>query len=289
MAAPHATMSRAPSLRACRRRRVPWLFFLALSLCSALFAQPAVAQEPPRLPLSRAYQLRLDLDLSVVLIAGATTSSFFFLDEAPGVACAPHCDRSHVNAFDRPAAGLYHPQWSTPGDVATFATLLLPVTVILIDEGLVDGLNDDLVVAESALVSSGLQTMLSYAVARPRPRVYSDDAPFGSRSNANAARSFFSGHVANTVATSVAALRTYQRLRRPVLGWTLLGIGVAGSGFVGFARIASGAHFPSDVVVGAAVGVGMGLALPALHDSPVRMTPYASREGGGLMFSGTLR
>ena len=224
-----------------------------------------------------------------MLIAGATTSSFLFLDEAPGVACAPHCDRSHVNAFDRPAAGLYHPQWSTPGDIATAATLLLPVTVILIDEGLADGLNDDLVVAESALVSSGLQTMLSYAVARPRPRVYSDDAPLAARSNANAGRSFFSGHVANTVATSVAALRTYQRLYRPVLGWTLLGVGLAGSGFVGFARIASGAHFPSDVVVGAAVGVGMGLALPALHDSPLRMTPYASREGGGLLFSGSLR
>jgi len=224
-----------------------------------------------------------------VLIAGASASSFFFLNEAPGVACAPRCDRSHVNAFDRPAAGLYHPQWSTPGDVATAATLLLPATVIVIDEGLADGLNDDLVVAESALVSSGLQTMLSYAVARPRPRVYSDDAPLASRSNANAARSFFSGHVANTVATSVVALRTYQRLHRPALGWTLLGVGLAGSGFVGFARIASGAHFPSDVAVGAAVGVGMGLALPALHDTPLRMAPYASREGGGLLLSGTLR
>jgi len=284
MHAPAAT-SATPSVRIGRHRLVSLGFFVI----SQVFARAAAAQEPPPPPPSRAYQLRLDLDLSVVLIAGATSSSFFFLNEAPGVACAPHCDRSKVNAFDRPAAGLYHPQWSTPGDVATAATLLVPLTVIVVDEGLADGLNDDLVVAESALVSSGLQTMLSYAVARPRPRVYSDDAPLAARSNANAGRSFFSGHVANTVATSVAALRTYQRLHRPVLGWTLLGVGLAGSGFVGFARVASGAHFPSDVVVGAAVGVGMGLALPALHDSPLRMTPYASREGGGLLFSGTLR
>ena len=95
--------------------------------------------------------------------------------------------------------------------------------------------------------------------------------------------------LAPAVGPSVVALRTYQRLRRPVLGWTLLGVGLAGSGFVGFARIASGAHFPSDVIAGAAVGVGMGLALPALHDTPLRMAPYASREGGGLLFSGTLR
>jgi membrane-associated phospholipid phosphatase len=258
-------------------------------MCAALGVRAARAQQPVELPRGPAYQLRLDLDLSVVLIAGATTSSFFFLDEVPGVACAPRCDRSRINALDRPAAGLYNPEWGTIGNVATAATTLLPIVVILADEGLVHGLNDDLVVAEAALVSSALQVTLSYAVARPRPRVYADEAPFESRSDANAGRSFFSGHVANTVATSVAALRTYQRLRRPLLGWTLLGIGLAGSSFVGVSRVVSGAHFPSDVMVGAAVGVGMGLALPALHDSPVRMLPYASRESSGLLLSGTLR
>lgn len=249
----------------------------------------AGAQELEGAPRGPAYQLRLDLDLSVVLIAGATTSGFFFLDEVEGVPCAPRCDRSKINALDRPAAGLYDPQWSTVGNVATAATMLLPMTVILIDEGLVHGLNDDLVVAEAALVSSALQVMTSYSIGRPRPRVYNDEAPLDSRSDANAARSFFSGHVANTVATSVAALRTYQRLRRPVLGWTLLGVGLAGSAFVGVSRVVSGAHFPTDVVAGAAVGAGMGLALPALHDSPVRMVPYASAESGGLLFTGSLR
>jgi membrane-associated phospholipid phosphatase len=116
--------------------------------------------------------------------------------------------------------------------------------------------------------------------------VYGNEASLESRSDANAARSFFSGHVANTMATTVAALRTYQRLHRPVLGWTLLGIGVAGSGLVGVSRVASGAHFPSDVLVGVAVGTGMGLMLPAMHRSPMRAVPYASREGGGLLLSG---
>ena len=287
---PTATTSVAPPGRRGRHGKPVLLAFsLPLALCAALSTRAAGAQEPEELPRSPAYQLRLDLDLSVVLIAGATTSSFFFSDELPGVACAPRCDRSRINALDRPAAGLYNPQWSTIGNVATAATMVLPLTVILVDQGLVNGLNDDLVVAEAALASSALQVVVSYAVARPRPRVYSDEAPLDSRSDANAGRSFFSGHVANTVATSVAALRTYQRLRRPVLGWTLLGVGLAGSSFVGVTRVVSGAHFPSDVIAGAAVGVGMGLALPALHDSPVRMMPYASRESGGLLFSGSLR
>jgi membrane-associated phospholipid phosphatase len=235
-----------------------------------------------------AYQLKWDIDLPIVLVAGATASSFFILPEAPGVACAPRCDRSKINRFDRPAAGLHDPTWSTVGNIATATTLAVPVVFIVIDQGFVDGLNDDLVVAEAALVSSALQVSLSFAVSRPRPRVYGDEAPLASRSNANAARSFFSGHVANTMATSVAALRTYQRLRRPVIGWSLFGVGLAGTALVGVSRVAAGSHFPSDVLVGAAVGAGFGLALPALHESKTRIMPYASADQGGLLVVGTL-
>jgi membrane-associated phospholipid phosphatase len=262
--------------------------FLAIAglACSMLFSSVAAAQETPQGP---AFRLRLDLDLSIVLIAGATTSSFFFLPEAPGVTCAPRCDRSKINALDRLAAGLYDPQWSTIGNIGTAATMAVPLVVILVDEGARNGLNDDLVVAEAALVASALQVSLSYAVARPRPRVYGNEASLESRSDANAARSFFSGHVANTMATSVAGLRTFQRLRKPLLGWTLFGIGAAGSAFVGVSRVVSGAHFPSDVLAGAAIGAGMGLALPAVHRSGTSFVPYGSAGGGGLLVSGVLQ
>jgi membrane-associated phospholipid phosphatase len=248
-----------------------------------LAGQLAQAQSPRSGP---AYQLKLELDLPILLIGGATAASFFILPEAPGVACSPDCDRSKINRFDRPAAGLYDPSWSTIGNIATAATMAMPLVFILVDQGLVDGLNDDLVVAEAALLSSALQVTLSYAVARPRPRVYGSEAPLGSRSDANAARSFPSGHVANTVATSVAALRTYQRLRRPVVGWLLFGVGMAGSTVVGISRVAAGSHFPSDVLAGAAMGAGMGLALPALHRSKTRFAPYASSDTAGLLVRG---
>jgi membrane-associated phospholipid phosphatase len=256
---------------------------LTIATCLVLWAPLAEAQEARPGP---AYRLKLGLDLPIVLIGGATASSFFILPEAPGVACAPRCDRSEINAFDRPAAGLYDPTWSTVGNVATAATMATPLVFILVDQGFVDGLNDDLVVAEAALLSSALQVTVSYAVARPRPRVYGTEASLESRSNANAARSFFSGHIANTMATSVAALRTYQRLRRPVEGWLLFGVGAAGSTLVGISRVAAGSHFPSDVIAGAAVGVGMGLALPAVHDSHTRFTPYASHDTAGLLLRG---
>jgi membrane-associated phospholipid phosphatase len=256
---------------------------MLLSFCSV--TSISQAQERRAGP---AHRLELELDLPIVLIAGGMATSFFVLPEAPGVVCAPSCDRAKINALDRKAAGLYDPAWGTVGDIATAATLVTPLLVIVLDEGIENGLNDDLVVAEAALTASALQILTSYAIARPRPRVYGDDAPEEKRSDANAARSFFSGHVANTVAASVATLRTFQRLGKPALGWSMLGVGLAGSSLVGVSRVAAGSHFPSDVLVGAAVGVGLGLALPAVHDSGARVVPYAGTETGGLMLMGTL-
>jgi membrane-associated phospholipid phosphatase len=258
---------------------------LALVMVWLSVAGHARAQEPRRGP---AYELRLDLDLPIILIAGGMASSFAFMDEAPGVTCAPSCDSSRINRLDRFAAGYYDLSWRKVGDIATVSTLVAPPLVLLLEQGARDGLNDDLVLLEAALVTSALQVTTSYAVSRPRPRVYGEEAPLSERTDANAARSFFSGHVANTVGVSVAALRTFQRLHRPALGWAVLGAGMAGSALVGVSRVASGAHFPSDVLVGAAVGVGVGLALPALHASGARIVPIASADYSGVLMRGSL-
>jgi membrane-associated phospholipid phosphatase len=68
----------------------------------------------------------------------------------------------------------------------------------------------------------------------------------------------------------------------------MLGVGLVGSSVVGVSRVASGAHFPSDVLVGAAIGAGIGLALPAVHDSGARVVPYAGSDAAGLMLMGPL-
>jgi membrane-associated phospholipid phosphatase len=233
-----------------------------------------------------AYRLETALDVPIVLGGAALASSYFFLDEAPGVACGLTCDRSRVNAFDRWAAGRYSVAWSRVGDVATAATLLFPPLVLVLDEGWKNGLNDSVVVAESALLTSALQVTLSYAVARPRPRVYSDAAPLEDRTDANAARSFFSGHVANTVAATVTATVALHRVGRSTLGWLVLGGGLAGSSLVGISRVLSGGHFPSDVLVGGAIGTGLGLLVPYLHASRAAVSPFTAENAKGMLVSG---
>jgi len=256
-------------------------FRFALALLLSLLPRAGRAAEP-------AYRLRLELDLPIVLIAGGMASSFAVMPEAPGVSCAPRCDETKINRFDRWAAGLYDPAWGRVGDIATASTLAAPLVTVFLYEGWSNGSNDSVVLAEAALMTSALQVLTSYAVERPRPRVYGDEASFESRSDANAARSFFSGHTANTVSVSMTALDTFQRLGQPGIGWAMFGVGMAGSTLVGVSRVAAGSHFPSDVLVGAAVGAGVGLALPALHDTNVRIVPLAGSDHAGLLVRGAL-
>jgi membrane-associated phospholipid phosphatase len=145
------------------------------------------------------------------------------------------------------------------------------------------------VVAEAVLTTAAIQVPIGFAVARPRPRLYGDAAPLDERMGGNAARSFFSGHVANCVAATVATARALRRRGSPRLAWATLAVGAAGSALVGVGRIGAGSHFPSDVLVGAMVGVGVGIAVPALHTGGIGVSPLASPEGGGLALAGVFQ
>lgn len=252
---------------------------------------PLVAPPPPSYAASSrpkpAYRLSWELDVPIFLIGAAATSGFLFLDESgSGPACVPNCDRSKINALDRPSAGNYSTAWGQVGDIATAATVALPPLVVLLAEGIGDksfwnGVQDEVVIAESALMISALQVSLSYAIARPRPRVYNNGAPLDERNDSNAARSFFSGHTANAMAVTVASARTLQKLGRPGLALVTLIGGVAGSAVVGTGRVMSGGHFPTDVIFGGLAGAGVGIAMPALHDTNLRVVPMGSADGGG--------
>ncbi|HVU49755.1 MAG TPA: phosphatase PAP2 family protein [Polyangia bacterium] len=254
-------------------------------LSLAAGARRARADEPAPRP---AYRLSVDLDVPLVLVSGGLAASYLLLGEGAPPACAPLCNKANVNVLDRPFAGLFSPTWDRVGDVVTFSTLALVPLTLVVAEPSWRVLGDLLVVTEAALATSGVQVIATYAVGRPRPRVYGDEAPLSSRDNANAARSFISGHVANTVAVTLATTRALRRLERPGLAWTALGIGVVGSLLIGVARVEAGSHFPSDVLIGYGLGAGMGIAVPALHELEIRVAPFAVESARGLAITGTL-
>lgn len=187
-----------------------------------------------------------------------------------------------VNWFDRAAAGNYSKPWQGIGNVLVVATILYPPLVLVGDQGLKNGLIDSVVLLEAVGGASAMQVITSYAVTRPRPRVYSDAAPLDEKTDANATRSFFSGHVSDTLAAGVAGAVTYRRLGRIKMSWLVLGGSLLGTSFLGVSRVLAGSHFPSDVLVGAGVGAAFGLLAPTIHGLPMRLvasSPGADRMG----------
>jgi membrane-associated phospholipid phosphatase len=233
-----------------------------------------------------AYRLSFQLDAPLLLIAGGLASGFLFMNETAPPACAPLCDKSNVNPLDRPFAGQHHEGWRKIGDLTTISVLLLVPVGLLVGEPSRAGLTDLLVLGEAVLITAAIQVTSSYAVKRPRPRVYGDEAPLSDRDDANAARSFFSGHVANCLAGTMVAATALRRIGRPRLATAVLTVGLVGTGVVSIARIVSGGHFPTDVLAGYAVGAGVGIAIPALHEYHLEAAPLAFPGAAGLTLAG---
>jgi membrane-associated phospholipid phosphatase len=260
--------------------RTGWLATLvvALSMCSAT---ARAADEP-----QSAYRLSFELDASLLLLSGGVAAGFLFMNETGPPACAPLCDSANINRIDRHFAGYYSESWTRFGDITTASVIVLVPAGLVIGEWSRGGFKDLVVVAEALLLTSAIQVTTSYAVSRPRPRVYGEEAPLDERNDANAGRSFFSGHVANCVAATMVANTALRRTGHPSMAWAVLGVGLAGSAVVGIARVEGGGHFPSDVIIGYAVGAGIGIALPALHERQLQAAPLAVPGAAGVSVAG---
>ena len=228
-----------------------------------------------------AYQLVPDVDVPVIATSALAVTPWF-LELGPAY-CAPQCDTSSIDALDKPFAGRYHPGWTTAGTIGAAALIASPPLVLLGFESAKHAANDTVVIAESVLVTSAIGVVFETGVRRPRPFLYGTSAPLADRMATNAGLSFFSGHTADSWAATIALWRTLDRLHvAPKWKDLVLGVGLAGSTFVAVSRVASGDHFPTDVIAGAGIGASIGWLVPALHRSGVAVAP-APMDTGWMM------
>lgn len=233
------------------------------------------------------YRIAVARDVPVLAVATTLWLLPSFATTSGPAACAPVCDGADVNAFDRPAAGLWRPGWALASDVGAATLYVGGAVVLMLDEGLTSGLSDEIVVAESFAAAGALASLTSVAARRPRPFLYGDKAPLDERLRAGASFSFFSGHTATSFAAAVALFRTLQmRHPRSALPWLVLGVSLGTAGLVGTGRVLSGNHFPSDVIAGAVVGSSAGFLVPALHGSGLTIAPTTDGQTTGLQLFG---
>jgi membrane-associated phospholipid phosphatase len=241
-----------------------------------LIAFPLVlllAAAPDASPL----ELSWDRDAPIVGVTAALALTWIAEIELRRPSLCP-CSTASIPGFDRVALTRHLAGAGDASDVLLVSLLVLgPAEVALGGARLgARSLVELLVVqAESMLLSASLTAMAKDAFARPSPSVYgSHDASLSGY------ESFWSGHAAaafNAVVTATVLMHeTYPAEAWP---WIAGGFGIAAAGVTGLLRVTAGVHFPSDVIVGALVGSGIGLLVPLLHRRRLPVQISASPAG----------
>jgi len=177
------------------------------------------------------------------------------------------CDPSGLNALDKTVVGNNSDGWLLASDITSGTALLgviagsiVDVTGSSSDSPGHDLLVDGVVIAESAAVAGAISFLIKFAVQRPRPTQYTEGRYVGTVEHR---LSFPSGHTTSTAAVTTAYATTFA-LRHPDSGWRWLVYGGAAVATLvtGYARVAGGFHFYTDVLAGIALGTGVGIALP---------------------------
>jgi len=131
----------------------------------------------PQNPLRPAFQLYAEIDLPILGIGLVFEGARLVRPSSQKAFCAPLCPRSDLNALDRTTAGYWSPGWQTASDYGLYTVMVAAATLLFADEGFLPGLNDAIVVAESALAATAAASVMTLAAGRPRPFLYGEKAP----------------------------------------------------------------------------------------------------------------
>jgi len=254
------------------------------------------------------------LDLPVVLGLGSVLLGAQLSDsQLPPPSCAPLCDSQTVNALDRVSIGWHSKPARTASDILIGINIALPLVLDLIDvaasrppDAVRGYLQDVLILGEVFVVNAGINTLIKYAVRRPRPFLYDADMSAFSpedRADADSGMSFYSQHSSSAFAMATAGSYLFT-LRHPNSKWVipvwLFSEALAAT--TASMRVLAGKHFISDVLVGAVMGSAVGLLIPYLHrralpaalaaragrfgqDLRISAAPMLTLDGGGLVLS----
>jgi len=177
-------------------------------------------------------------------------------------------DKSRLLSIDRPVVDRTpEPAWGTVSNVgligaATFAALDPILTGYRV--GPEAGIVDAIIYGETIFITWSLTNLAKISFRRPRPSAYES----GEITETDDALSFYSGHA--SITSAIGATATYlafSRSRNTARPWITLGVSALAATLVGVGRVQSGKHFPTDVLAGTMVGMGVGVLVPHLHRS----------------------
>ncbi len=241
-------------------------------------ARPASAQDAPRIHVSAG--------ADPAIIAGSLLGTLAM----SWVPVTPSRWTDEVLPIDRPWRGTFSATHGMISNTFILTAMVTPVVAEAVRSDR-DAWPKMAVYAEALSVGGFINAVAKYAVQRPRPYTYGEGDAMDRHTEAagnDAYLSFFSGHATTAFAAAVSGgyLFAYGNpntgSRVFVWGWEM-----AFASATATERVRAGAHFPSDVVLGAMVGSGIGILVPRAHMSDRHAVAIQPAEwaaiGGGLV------
>ncbi|HEY4205721.1 MAG TPA: phosphatase PAP2 family protein [Puia sp.] len=231
----------------------------------------------------------VDIPLTAAL-AGFTIYNFAEIGRKGGTSEAKvmSLTRNDVNWFDRWAIRPYNKGVDKASYLPFYAAIPYPVIFLGLDKTMrKDYLELSFLYLQAMCVTGALYTTAVHYFSRLRPLVYDPGSPMDTRTTSNSRNAFFAGHVA-LVATSTFFMAQVFADYHPgsKLKWVMYGAAGVATGATAYMRLKAGEHFPSDIIVGTAIGALTGLLVPKLHrtklirDQKISLIPYAGPSSG---------
>jgi membrane-associated phospholipid phosphatase len=214
------------------------------------------------------YKLKPAVDILVTAIAGGFSAFAFgkiYDKDGSTQAQINALRKDDINGFDRWAAGLNSKSAATTSDLFFYGSMPYPI-VLLFDKHIrKDAAKIGFLYLEAMSITGLFYTGSTYLTDRYRPLVYN----IGSRDEAlrgGAKNSFIAGHPALVATSTFFTAKVFADYHpESKLKYLLYGVAIAGTGTTAYLRHRGGKHFPSDLLIGTAVGTLSGLLVPQLH------------------------
>lgn len=233
-------------------------------LLSIYMAGPARAQTAPEADPGFEVSWALDGTITAIELGGTLLVSFVRVDTQRRWG-------SELIGFDLRVRSYFSASAAKVSDSLVAATIVVPL-VAHVGQGLDETYGRRaLLYGETLGASLLLNAIVKYSVQRPRPYTYAEDPriqTYATEEGPDSRVSFYSGHSALSFTAAVAgstlfALSTDDAAAKA----TMWGLEMTLAAMTANLRVLAGKHFYSDVIVGGAVGVIVGFAIPALHAS----------------------
>lgn len=177
-------------------------------------------------------------------------------------------DRNSIHPFDRSAVNSRDAWAADISNLGVYSLMASPLVLFSSNQIRNDKFIIAVMYAEVLGLGATLPSLTKNSIHRIRPFVYNSDIGLDGKMELDAQRSFFSSHTCLAFSSAVF-LSTVYSAYYPKSKWKpyIWGGSLLAASTVGYMRYQSGNHFPTDILVGAAVGTGIGYLVPLLHKS----------------------